>query len=138
MSICLAFRRPFPRSHLARITHPQDARLRALGCGTSFDMSFAGHKSHVICSAYVASIFGGHERGQRSRRDYLTASLAFLTSRLLRASKRARAAAVVQRNHRRSRNHKVLGQRCRLLRLAHEYRSVAENRNKVLKAARVL
>lgn len=78
---------------------PLDARLRALGCSTLF-----------------ASIFGR----RTFQRDYIIVSLAFLASRLLGASKSARGAAVIQRTYRRSRNHKTLGHRCRLLKLAHE------------------
>lgn len=98
-----------------------DARLRAIGCSTSF-----------------TSIFGRHERCRIFDRDFTIASLAFLAFRLIGASKRGRAAAVIQRAYRRTRNRKVLERRCRLLKLAHDCKVVLETRNRDLKAARVL
>ena len=64
--------------------------------------------------------------------------LILLTSQILRASKRGMAAAVFQRTYRRTKNRQALGQRCRLVKLAHDCRAVLESQNRVIQSARVL
>lgn len=100
---------------------PTGREVRDIGCSTSF-----------------ASIFRQRERDRVCNQDFTVAALAFLASRFLDASKRGRAAAVIQRTYRRTRNRRTLGQRCRLLKLAHDCKTILETRNKILKAARVL
>ena len=86
----------------------------------------------------VASVFGHGERGRVFDRDFTIAALAFLCSRLLAASKRGRAAAVIQRAYRRAAMRKTIRQRCLLAKLAHDCKAVVVTRRRVIGAAGVL
>ncbi|KAL2048444.1 hypothetical protein N7G274_000356 [Stereocaulon virgatum] len=111
-------------SQCANITEKQgqlDARLRDIGCSASF-----------------ASIFEHNEKGRVFDRDFTIAALAFLCSRLLRASERGRAAGSIQRAFRKARARQMIRQRCILLKIAHDCKAVLDTRNRVMGAARVL
>ena len=85
-----------------------------------------------------ARIFIHNEQGRVFDRDFTLAALTFLCSRLLGATKRGIAATIIVRAYRRSKIRQRVRQRCVLLRLAHDCRSVYITRNQVIGAARVL
>jgi len=86
----------------------------------------------------TASIFNGQKERRVFDQGFTIASLVFLCSRLLEASKKGRAAAVVERIWRRSKAHRVLRQRYVMRKVAYDCKAIYEKREQILRAARVL
>ncbi|GAD94359.1 calmodulin-binding protein Sha1 [Paecilomyces variotii No. 5] len=98
------------------------SRLRALGCSSQF-------ATLVSTSAASPRIFD---------RDFTLASLAFLCSRLLSASKRTRAALVLQSAWRRILTRRVLYRRAAAQAVARQCAAVVQTRDRILWAKGVI
>lgn len=90
------------------------------------------------CNSYFATIFGRYEAEHMFDGDFTVAALAFLCSRLLAASRDSRAATLIQRAYRKLILRRSLRQRCVLLRLAHECKTVSVTRSTVIEATIVI
>ena len=86
----------------------------------------------------AASIFGRKDCERVFDRDFTVAALAFLCSRLLSASRRGRAAAVISEAYRGLRTRRVIRQRVVLMRIARDCKQVYTTRSTTMRAARVL
>lgn len=83
-------------------------------------------------------MIGRLESGLVLDRDFNIAALACLRSRLLGASKRSRAASVIQRAYNQLRTRREIRRRCILLRLAYDCKTVWDARVKVIEATCVI
>lgn len=86
----------------------------------------------------TVSIFQPGQQRRVFDLDFTMAALAFLCSRLLEVSKNGRAAAVIQRAYRKSKNREMIRQRCILIKVAYDCKAVFETRLCLWKAARRL
>ncbi|EQL28456.1 hypothetical protein BDFG_08768 [Blastomyces dermatitidis ATCC 26199] len=105
-----------------------DMRLRSLGCSSQFASLVAPAPSSPSCAS--SSHFFD--------RDFTLAALAFLCSRLLPASKRVRAAIVLQTAWRRTLAQRQLQQRLVAAKVATECMAVVQERNRVIWAKGVI
>ncbi|KAI9724804.1 MAG: hypothetical protein M1812_000080 [Candelaria pacifica] len=91
------------------------------------------------CNKYFASLFGRTtHNGRVFDRDFTIAALSFLCSRLLGASKKGRAATVIQSAWRHALLRRAFHKRCVAMRLAHDCQTVVVTRDRVITAARII
>ncbi|OJD24887.1 hypothetical protein ACJ73_03750 [Blastomyces percursus] len=105
-----------------------DTRLRSLGCSSQFASLVAPAPSSPSC---VSS-------SQFFDRDFTLAALAFLCSRLLPASKKARAAIVLQTAWRRTLAQRQLQKRLVAGKVATEFMAAVQERNRLIWAKGVI
>ncbi|KAI9707403.1 MAG: hypothetical protein M1836_000364 [Candelina mexicana] len=91
------------------------------------------------CNKHFASLFGRtNHTGRVFDRDFTIPALTFLCSRLLGASKKGRAAAIIQSAWRQTLLRRTTHQRCVATRLAHDCQIVVVTRDRVINAAKVI
>lgn len=131
-----------------------DSRLRALGCSAQFGKSYSNLLSLVpssqrdllfeivttVDSVRIASLVspGNSASSRIFDRDFTLASLAFLCSRLLSASKRTRAALVLQSAWRRVLARRTLHLRILAKQVASQCAAVVRTRDRILWAKEVI